>query len=403
MLKKKVAKHKAASSIPATKKAVKKLPVKKAPTKKKTAKKPIIKDGDDVTIAVPDNIVQDNSSSFEIPQIVRPYGTTTFKFVKPKPNTEFIAGKKKTNGLRKVTEAQDSRLLDFLDSFGHRHIYLYNKNCTSVANQEFEHTDVLDNVLNNNSDKEADAYFYINGKRKIADVSKCFAFFVDLDAGRNPTTGKYLTVNQVNVFKHRAINTLNSFGISPSWVVDTRNGYQCYWILDKPLEDLNLWNGIQKKIVNYFSAVGSDLRAIKPNQIYRLPYTVWHKKWEGQNKHLTSILSESRGHSISVEQMELALIGETTTITKAQIQNAVVQSSDYWKNLKNNKGPALAPLPIPSTSTTAPELAKQKSDILQLTVQFLAQVQNPLHYSGNKFLASSAKMLEEQIKQFYSI
>jgi hypothetical protein len=185
------------------------------------------------------------------------------------------------------------------------------------------HTDHLTTVAIANDSQGADAYFYVNGGRKQYAISRIRACFVDMDAGRDDQ-GSYFKPSIVMAKKKEFLAKINSFSVPPSWVVDTRNGYQCYWILNQ--NNINphktYWNGIQKKLVNHF---GGDARAIKINQIYRIPYTWWRKGWEGKQPYFTSILSGSTGDWVNIEQLKEALDG-----VSAVVNIVANKTSDEW-------------------------------------------------------------------------
>ena len=178
-----------------------------------------------------------------------------------------------------------------------------------------EHTDKLVNATDANLGNNSDVYFYINGGRKMYAINEFTCCFCDMDAGRD-NDGKYFKPSIVMQKKKKFLDKINNFPVAPSWVVDTRNGYQCYWIFDDYSRKLigknkTYWNGLQKKLVNYF---GGDPRAIKANQIYRVPYTWWRKCWEKKAPYFTSILPGSTGQKIQVQQLQSALTGQTTNI-----------------------------------------------------------------------------------------
>ena len=167
-----------------------------------------------------------------------------------------------------------------------------------------------------------------------------------MDAGRD-NEGKYFKPSVVMQKKRQFLNKINNFPVAPTWVVDTRNGYQCYWIFDDHSRKLvgrnkTYWNGLQKKLVNYF---GGDPRAIKANQIYRVPYTWWRKGWEGKAPYFTSILPGCSGQKIQVEQLQSALTGQSTNIV---IDPA--KCSDQWYNAyaKAYKTADANGLPVPA-------------------------------------------------------
>jgi len=210
----------------------------------------------------------------------------------------------------------------FFDSFGGQQIFCYNGDPRKKISS-MNHTDHLTTVAIANDSQGADAYFYVNGGRKQYAISRIRACFVDMDAGRDDQ-GRYFKPSIVMQKKKGFLNQINSFPVKPSWVVDTRNGYQCYWILNQ--NNINphktYWNGIQKKLVNHF---GGDARAIKINQIYRIPYTWWRKGWEGKQPYFTSILSGSTGNPINVEQLKQALDG-----VSAVVNIIANKTSDEW-------------------------------------------------------------------------
>jgi hypothetical protein len=213
----------------------------------------------------------------------------------------------------------------FLSSFNQNNIFCYNGNPRKKISS-MSHTDDLLVALNNNVNNNSDVYFYINGGRKMYAINEFTCCFCDMDAGRD-NEGKYFKPSIVMQKKKVFLDKINKFPLPPTWVVDTRNGYQCYWLFDDHSRKLvgqnkTYWNGLQKKLVNYF---GGDPRAIKANQIYRVPYTWWRKCWEKKAPYFTSILAGSTGQKIQVEQLQSALTGQNTNIV---IDPA--KCSDQW-------------------------------------------------------------------------
>ena len=149
------------------------------------------------------------------------------------------------------------------------------------------HIASLSDVLAQNK-KTADAYFVANTMRygmKTANLKDLRTFFVDIDAGRD-ATGSYHPTAFVNKVKKSAIAKLKDFPVKPSYIVDTRNGVHAYWIMKTPMpataQALVYHNDIQAKLVQYFTSVGADEIVKKPNQLMRVPYTYWRKKWVGE-------------------------------------------------------------------------------------------------------------------------
>lgn len=248
---------------------------------------------------------------------------------------------------------------NFLNSFklAAGHIFCYNGDPRRKISS-MKHTSRIDEVLDANIANNADSYFYVNGGRKQYAINTISCCFVDIDAGRDDA-GNYLPSKEVMKFKQDALDKINNFAVKPSWVVDTRNGYQIYWILDdesRTLINKTTWNGIQKKLVNYF---GGDARAIKINQIYRVPYTWWRKCWEKKAPYFTSILVGSTGKSINVKELISALNGQPATVTI--VPNA---TSDAWfeqwrKTYKNSDATGL-PVTVDAAQKILNTLNNQK-------------------------------------------
>lgn len=217
--------------------------------------------------------------------------------------------------------------VNFFNSFSENHIFCYNGNPRKKISS-MAHTSTIEDVLEANS-KGSDAYFYVNGGRKQYAINQIVACFCDMDAGRDDE-GKYFKPSVVMKHKERFLKKINNFPVPPSWVVDTRNGYQCYWIL--AAEDRNVnkttWKGVQKKLANHF---GGDPLAIKINQIYRVPYTWWRKGWEGKAPYFTSILPGSDGHTVRFNDLKNALDGTSANIDYRNISKSSNAWFDAWK------------------------------------------------------------------------
>jgi hypothetical protein len=233
--------------------------------------------------------------------------------------------KANSNAEKRYANSWNGLQEQFLNSFNLNagHIFCYNGDPRRKISS-MKHTNDLVEVRNANENSNSDAYFYVNGGRKQYAINTISCCFVDIDAGRDDA-GNYLPSKEVMKFKQSSLDKINNFRVKPSWVVDTRNGYQIYWILDdqsRTLVNQTTWNGIQKKLVNYF---GGDARAIKINQIYRVPYTWWRKCWEKKASYFTSILTGSSGRSVNVQDLIFALNGQPATVTI--VPNA---TSDAW-------------------------------------------------------------------------
>jgi hypothetical protein len=366
------------------------------------------------------------------------------------------------------TSEQISLRNKFFASFSHhsinsvsgQHIFCYNGDPRKKISS-MNHTDNLTTVAIANDSQGADAYFYVNGGRKQYAISRVRACFVDMDAGRDDN-GSYFKPSIVMQKKKEFLSKINSFPVKPSWVVDTRNGYQCYWILDHNANSPHktYWNGIQKKLVNYFEG---DARAIKINQIYRIPYTWWRKGWEGKQPYFTSILSGSTGNPVNIEHLKQALDGVSAVVNvianktsdewfkeyakaykKSDITGVAVgvnvaatianQMQSYLNTYTNNTndvknkyvyagggmfnkayGDPMPVLPVTEDDTDALEslpvesggedldLDGSQTKLLKTVVEFLNQVSTPLYFSNNRFLSNAAKELASKISDKFCI
>jgi hypothetical protein len=216
----------------------------------------------------------------------------------------------------------------FLASFGQQHIFCYNGSPRKKISS-MKHTQNIQEVYEANKNAGSDAYFYINGGRKQYAIDKIAACFCDMDAGRDDE-GKYFKPSVVMKHKERFLQKINEFPVPPSWVVDTRNGYQCYWILrasDRQVSKTT-WKGVQKKLANHF---GGDPLAIKINQIFRVPYTWWRKGWEGKAPYFTSILKGSTGNTVAFNDLKNTLEGTSANIDYRKINKSSNAWFDAWK------------------------------------------------------------------------
>jgi hypothetical protein len=351
--------------------------------------------------------------------------------------------------------AQDARE-KFLNSFKQTHIYVYNGNPRKKISS-MNHTSGdygLAEAVKANINNRSDVYFYVNGGRKLYAIKQFTCCFCDMDAGRDEQ-GSYFKPSVVMQKKKEFLDKINNFPVKPSWVVDTRNGYQCYWIFDDASRKIvghnkTFWNGLQKKLVNYFDG---DPRAIKPNQIYRVPYTWWRKEWEKKAPYFTSLLPGSTGQTVNVSDLKSALTGQPATLqiipekcsdewykgyaqaykqsditgvpvstsVAADILNSLQNGQCYkkygTKMLKNIERVCGDPMPVipadeegdaliedmPPPDGQDLSLDGSETQLLKTVVEFLNQVSTPLYFSNNRFLSNAAKDLANKISDKFCI
>ena len=362
----------------------------------------------------------------------------------------------------------------FLDSFRQQNIFCWNgnprKKISSMHHNNGANGVGIGAALEANINNHSDVYFYVNGGRKLYGINQFTCCFCDMDAGRD-TDGKYFKPSIVMQKKKAFLKKINEFPVKPSWVVDTRNGYQCYWLFDNASRKIvgnnkTFWNGLQKKLVNYFDG---DPRAIKANQIYRVPYTWWRKEWEKKAPYFTSLLPGSTGQPINVADLKAALTGQPATLQiipekcsdewykgyaqayKQSDITGVPVSVNVATNILNqmrNLNPETYtnstddgtktvysctksyntfigqkaygdPMPvIPSGADEEDdslasdgklpdnedlELDGSQTKLLKTVVEFLNQVSTPLYFSNNRFLSNAAKELANKISDSFCI
>jgi hypothetical protein len=259
----------------------------------------------------------------------------------------------------------------FIGSFGGKqNIYCYNGDPRKKIST-MSHTPHLTLAIHANLNNSSDVYFYVNGGRKQYAINQVRACFVDIDAGRD-SSGNYLPSKEVMKFKQSALDKINNFPVKPSWVVDTRNGYQVYWVLDGlSRQSLNKtrWNGIQKKLVNYF---GGDARAIKINQIYRVPYTWWRKCWEKKAPYYSTILQGSSGQTVNVKDLIEALTGQPATVNI--VPNATSDAwFEQWRKTYKNSDITGIPVTVDAAQKILNELNNQKAVYTNSSADYCGQ------------------------------
>jgi hypothetical protein len=327
----------------------------------------------------------------------------------------------------------------FLASFKQNNIFCYNGNPRKKISN-MNHTNDINEALDANINNHSDVYFYVNGGRKMYAIKEFTSCFCDMDAGRD-SEGKYLKPSVVMTKKKQFLKKISEFPVKPSWVVDTRNGYQCYWIFDDASRQMigsnkTFWNGLQKKLVNYF---GGDPRAIKPNQIYRVPYTWWRKGWEKKAPYFTSLLPGSAGQVVNVADLKSALTGQPATLqiipdkcsdewykgyakaykqadetgvpVPADVAAKILNELQHSSTTKYTKAYG-DPMPVmPMDEDDALELVSDEdinldgsqTKLLKTVVEYLNQASTALYFSNNRFLSSAAKDLASQLSDKFCI
>lgn len=163
----------------------------------------------------------------------------------------------------------------FLDSFpGHIYRYIDSTGESRPPVSSIERRDDLNEI-------GYDAYFTVNGFKGAPNAQKenCSSinsFFIDIDGRKDPA--------EVEAIKNRLL---------PSYIVETKNGYHFYWLLDEPLYKdeceegewgaaVERWENLEQTIVTTLKAdpVVKDLPRIlrQPNSLY------WKKSGDAWKK-----------------------------------------------------------------------------------------------------------------------
>jgi len=125
-------------------------------------------------------------------------------------------------------------------------------------------------------------YFTVNsGGTKKEQINKINAFFIDCDCGKDDK-GNYFNLDIVKQYKQRVLQRVQDFGLVPSFVIDSRNGYHVYWLINNA--KVEQFEEVQKKLIHYFN---SDERVFTAQFIMRLPGYYWTK--DVQNKYLCTV------------------------------------------------------------------------------------------------------------------
>lgn len=138
-----------------------------------------------------------------------------------------------------------------------------------------------------NSNK-LDTYFIANSfkdnKRSKEALRGLNTFFLDIDAGKALSfidgQNRYLSEQSVDHFKSRVFPEILTRTITPSYVVETRNGFQVYWIINKTeraILDIKEWIDIQMLIVRGVFSDISDKAVRDVSRLFRHPGSTWFK------------------------------------------------------------------------------------------------------------------------------
>ncbi|WP_338541572.1 hypothetical protein [Paenibacillus tundrae] len=178
----------------------------------------------------------------------------------------------------------------FEDIFGERDINfrcIKNSGSDRPKDANGQYNENILKILQQMNSQEFEVYFAVNsGGYKDADISQINAVFVDIDCGRDEDK-KYYNLEIVEKFKRNKLEELSRFEHQPTYVIETRNGLQCYWLVHDNAT-IDQFRECEDRIVSYFNG---DERAKNPARLLRVPNTYWCK--DSSSKVLTKIIQRN--------------------------------------------------------------------------------------------------------------
>jgi hypothetical protein len=169
-------------------------------------------------------------------------------------------------------------LKDFFQAFfGNAHI---NFRCLRQQNSGGGNITVSsycnDNVLSKLqqlNEQNYEIYFAVNsGGYRNEDITEVNAVFVDMDCGRGQD-GEYYSLDVVAKYKESKRNEFKQFQHMPSFINETRNGLQVFWLLHKEAT-IEQFKICQERLIYFFEA---DNAIKNPSRLMRVPGFYWCK------------------------------------------------------------------------------------------------------------------------------
>jgi hypothetical protein len=130
-------------------------------------------------------------------------------------------------------------------------------------------------------------YFVPNSGGYSGDtITRFNCVFVDLDKGRD-NEGEYYDLEEVALYKQAKLSEINNFELKPSYIIETRNGFHIYWLLEDG-STLEQFSECEERLISYFDG---DLVVKNPARLLRLPSYYWNK--DPKNKFMVRIIQVS--------------------------------------------------------------------------------------------------------------
>ncbi|MED4785245.1 hypothetical protein [Brevibacillus choshinensis] len=129
------------------------------------------------------------------------------------------------------------------------------------------------NVLTQANEQNYEIYFVVNsGGYKDQQILRINAVFIDLDCGKD-SQGKYYDLELVNAYKQKKLIELQSFKCKPTFVNETRNGLQVFWLLH-PGATTEQFLFCEDRLIAFFDA---DSKVKNLARLMRVPDYYWCK------------------------------------------------------------------------------------------------------------------------------
>ena len=187
-----------------------------------------------------------------------------------------------------MTTLQTITVKEFLDSIhGSDALIYFNVGNLTWKNKPQTFSEAEPKLKMLNSKKNKDICYIVNsGGTTDSAITQINAAFADWDCGRD-NYGNYFAIDIVKQLKQEFLPKIMNLELSPNFIVETRNGYQTYWLLN-PGTTNEQFIDIQKRIAYYFK---SDPSVCNPARVMRLPDFYWLKPHKNCDPYLVSVSS----------------------------------------------------------------------------------------------------------------
>ncbi|WAH39025.1 hypothetical protein [Alicyclobacillus dauci] len=198
-----------------------------------------------------------------------------------------------------------------------------------------------------------EVYYAINtGGYKDKDITHFNAIFADFDRGRDEEKN-YYPLYETERYKNEVLERLETF-LKPTWVVETRNGLQCLWLLHSGAT-LVQFEECEDRLIKYLKA---DTAVKNPSRLLRVPGFYWSK--DPNNKFLARIIQH---HNVRYDIQTII-----DHLPKVQTEYSVGQNG----NSDRKKCSSLLPITVPKTQSATPNpglIAAQQVEALQAIIK----------------------------------